>query len=170
MGEIIQLIIFRPYTSYLSFWMNLYMSYLPRPTCHSGRICTRSICHAPTCHAPLVILEDSSRMTSGAWQVGCGKWNVYRFFQNDKWGVASMACKYGVASGTCTDSSRMTSGAWQVGRGKWDVVNGTCTDSSRMTSGAWQVGRGKWDVVNRTCTDSSRMTGMAWQVWRASRV
>ena len=71
--------------------------------------------------------------------MGCGKWDVYRFQRNDKWGVANE---------TCTDSSGMTSGG---------VANETCTDSSGMTNGVWQMGRvripaewqmgrDKWDV------------------------
>ena len=54
-----------PYTSHLSFWKNLYTSYRTRPTCHSGRICTRLIGY---------------------------KQDVYRFFQNDKWDVYGKTC------------------------------------------------------------------------------
>ena len=99
-------------TPHLSFWKNLYTfhllrSYLSRLTCHSGRICTR-----PTCPSHLSFWKNLYTFHLSHCVLERSKWNVYRFFQNDKWGVTSGS----VASGTCTDSSRMTSGTQQVER------------------------------------------------------
>jgi len=111
------------FCNFVVIYQNGYASYvplatsrLPRPTCHSGRICTRPTCYVPfatphlsfwknlyTPHLPRPFATPHLSFWKNLYtprlprpKTWFGKRGVYRFLQNDKWGVAC--------------------GAWQVGR------------------------------------------------------
>ena len=63
-----------------------------RPTCHSGRICTRSTSHVPFATSHLSFWKNLYTSYLSHHALAHGKWNVYGFFQNDKWDGYGRTC------------------------------------------------------------------------------